>query len=298
MKIGLHFPQAEIGSDFNVIREFVQTAEEFGFNHVNVPDHVIQTRTPRGPMPLATNYTTEFPHHETMTTLAFIAGVTNTLGVSSAVVIMPQRPAVLTAKQAAQIDVLSGGRMRLAVGIGWNAPEYEALDMNFRDRAARIEEQIEVCRKLWTEEHVTYEGKHHTIADAGLAPMPIQRPIPVWIGAIAEPAVRRAGRIADGWLVIAMDQPGDETRAKFDAFREAARAAGRDPDALGIEATVWAGEDEDPEEWVRTAKAWIDLGATQLLFRPRGQLPAIQKAVRAFAPIMKDIRGAWPTRRP
>lgn len=289
MNIGLHFPQAEIGSDFKVIRDFVQTAEELGFSHVNVPDHVVQTRTPRGPMPLAANYTTEFPHHETMTTLAFIAGVTTTLGVSSAVVIMPQRPAVLTAKQAAQIDVLSGGRMRLAVGIGWNAPEYEALDMNFRDRAARIEEQIEVCRRLWTEEHVTYAGKHHTITDAGLAPMPIQRPIPVWMGAVAEPAVRRAGRIADGWLVIAMDQPGDETGRKFDAFREAARAAGRDPAALGIEATVWAGEDEDPEEWVTAARAWIDLGATQLLFRPRGQLPAIRKAVQAFAPVMKDV---------
>lgn len=289
MKIGLHFPQAEIGSDFKVIREFVQTAEELGFSHVNVPDHVVQTRTPRGPMPLAANYTTEFPHHETMTTLAFIAGVTNTLGVSSAVVIMPQRPAVLTAKQAAQIDVLSGGRMRLAIGIGWNAPEYEALGMNFRDRATRVEEQIEVCRRLWTEEHVTYEGKYHTITDAGLAPMPIQRPIPVWIGAVAEPAVRRAGRIADGWLVIAMDQPSDETRRKFDAFREAAQAAGRDPAALGIEASVWAGEDEDPEEWIKAARAWIDLGATQLLFRPRGQLPAIQKAVQAFALVMKDV---------
>ena len=289
MKIGLHFPQAEIGADFEVIREFVQTAEELGFNHINVPDHVIQTRTPRGPMPLATNYTTEFPHHETMTTLAYIAGVTNTLEISSAVIIMPQRPAVLTAKQAAQIDVLSGGRMRLAIGIGWNEPEYEALDMNFRDRAVRVEEQMEVCRKLWTEEHVTYKGRYHTITDAGFAPMPIQRPIPIWIGAIAEPAVKRAGRLADGWLVIAMDQPGDSTRAKFDSFYEAARGAGRDPASLGIEATVWAGEDEDPEEWAKIAKAWIDMGATQLLFRPRGQFPAIQKAVQAFAPIMKDI---------
>ena len=288
MKIGIHFPQAEIGADFNVIRDFVQTAEELGFSHVNVPDHVIQTQTPRGPLPLANNYTTSFPHHETMTTLGFIAGVTTTLGLSSAVIIMPQRPAVLTAKQAAQLDVLSGGRMRLAIGIGWNEPEYESLDMNFRNRAKRMEEQIEVCRKLWTEEHVNYQGEWHTINDAGLAPMPIQRPIPIWIGAIADAAVRRTGRLADGWLVIAMDQPGDETKAKFERFYEAAHEAGRDPASLGVEATVWAGDD-GPDDWAKTAQAWIDMGTTQLVFRPRGQLPAIQKAIQDFAPIMKDL---------
>ena len=288
MKIGIHFPQAEIGADHNVIRDFVQTAEELGFNHVNVPDHVVQTQTPRGPLPLANNYTTEYPHHETMTTLAFIAGVTKTIGVSSAVIIMPQRPAVLTAKQAAQIDVLSGGRMRLAIGIGWNEPEYEALDMDFHNRGKRVEEQIEVCRKLWTEEHVTYEGKWHKITDAGLAPMPIQRPIPIWIGAIADPAVRRAGRLADGWLVIAMDQPGDETKAKFDSFYDAAQGAGRDPATIGVEATVWADE-ESPDDWAKTAQAWVGMGATQILFRPRGQLPEIQKAIQAFAPVMKDL---------
>ena len=289
MKIGLHFPQAEIGADVNVIREFVQIAEELGFSHINVPDHVIQTQTPRGPIPLANNYTTSFPHHETMTTLSFIAGVTTTLGVSSAVIIMPQRPAVLTAKQAAQIDVLSGGRMRLAIGIGWNEPEYEALDMNFRNRATRMEEQIEVCRKLWTEEHVTYQGKYHTINDAGFAPMPIQQPIPIWIGAIADGAVRRAGRLADGWLVIAMDQPGDDTKAKFDSFYEAAEGAGRDPKSIGIEAPVWAGEDEGPDEWINTAQAWKDLGVTQLLFRPRGQLPEIRAAIQKLAPVIKEI---------
>ena len=289
MKIGLHFPQAEIGTNHNAIRDFVQAAEELGFSHINIPDHVIQTQTPRGPLPLANNYTTSFPHHETMTTLAFISGVTKTIGLSSAVIIMPQRPAVLTAKQAAQIDVLSGGRMRLAVGIGWNEPEYEALDMSFRNRAIRMEEQIEVCRKLWTEEHVTYEGKWHTINDAGLTPMPIQRPIPIWIGAIADAAVKRAGRIADGWLVIAMDQPGDKTKMKFDSFYKAAQDAGRDAGSLGIEATVWAEENEDPDLWIKTAQAWKKLGTTQLLFRPRGQLPEIENTIKRLAPIIKDI---------
>ncbi len=288
MKIGIHFPQGEIGSDYRVIRDFVQTAEELGFNFVNVPDHVVQTRTPRGPLPLANNYTTAFPHHETMTTLAFIAGVTKTLRLKSAVIILPQRQAALAAKQAAQVDVLSGGRMQLGLGIGWNEPEYEALDMDFRNRGKRFEEQIDVCRRLWTEAHVTYEGKWHKITDAGLAPMPIQRPIPIWIGAIADVAVRRAGRLADGWQVIAMDQPGDVTKAKFDSFYDAAQGAGRDPSTLGVEATVWAGDD-NAEDWANTARAWIDMGATQLLFRPRGQFSEIQKAIQAFAPMMKEL---------
>lgn len=288
MNIGIHFPQAEIGSDHSVIRDFVQTAEELGFNFVNVPDHVVQTRTPRGPLPLANNYTTEFPHHETMTTLAFIAGVTKTLRLKSAVIILPQRQAVLAAKQAAQIDVLSGGRMQLGLGVGWNEPEYEALDMDFHNRGKRFEEQIDVCRRLWTEEHVTYDGTWHKITDAGLAPMPIQRPIPIWIGAIAEVAVRRAGRLADGWQVIAMDQLGDQTKAKFESFYDAAQEAGRDPAAIGVEATVWAG-DESPDDWANTARAWTDMGVTQVLFRPRGQLPEIRKAIQAFAPVMKDL---------
>jgi probable F420-dependent oxidoreductase len=288
MKTGIHFPQAEIGSDPNVIRDFVQTAEDLGFSHVNVPDHVIQTRTPRGPLPLANNYTTAFPHHETMTTLAFIAGVTKTLGLKPAVIILPQRPAVLAAKEAAQVDVLSGGRLEMGLGIGWNEPEFEALDMDFRNRAKRFEEQIDVMRRLWTEEHVTYAGTWHTINDAGLSPMPIQQPIPIWIGAIADPAVRRAGRLVDGWQVIAMDQPGDETKAKFDAFRDAAQEAGRDPASLGIEATLFAGDD-GPDDWAKTARAWIDMGATQLVFRPLGKLPAIEKAIQAFAPVMKDL---------
>lgn len=287
-KIGVHFPQAEIGSDHSVIRDFVQAAEELGFSHVNVPDHVIQTRTPRGPLAVAANYTTRFPHHETMTTLAFIAGVSKTLLLKSAVIILPQRQAVLAAKQAAQIDVLSGGRMQLGLGIGWNEPEYEALGMNFRNRAKRFEEQIEVCRRLWTEEHVTYDGTWHKITDAGLAPMPIQRPIPIWIGAIADPAVRRAGRIADGWQVIGVDQLGDETKAKFDSFYDSAQGAGRDPSTIGVEATVWAGDD-GPEEWAVTARAWIDMGATQIVFRPRGKFAEIQAAMQAFAPVMKDL---------
>jgi probable F420-dependent oxidoreductase len=288
MKVGIHFPQAEIGSDPAVIKDFVQTAEDLGYSHANVPDHVIQTRTARGPLPLSERYTTSYPHHETMTMMAYIAGVTTTFGLKSAIIILPQRPAVLAAKQAAQVDVLSGGRMEMGIGIGWNDPEYEALDMNFKNRARRMEEQMEVMRLLWTEEHVTYSGEFHTINDAGLAPMPIQRPIPIWIGAIAEAAVERAGRLADGWQVIAMDQPGETTEAKFELFRQAAKDAGRDPASLMIEATVFAADDT-PDDWAKSASAWADMGATQLVFRTVGDFPKIQADMQAFAPFLKDL---------
>jgi len=287
IKLGMHFPQAEIGTDFGVIRDFVQSSEEQGFTHINVPDHVLQTRTPRVNFPAAARYTTEFPHHETMTLLAFMAGITSTLVLKSAVLILPQRPAALVAKQAAEIDVLSGGRMQLGVGLGWNDPEYEALNMNFGDRAARMVEQIEVCRLLWTQQHVTFNGAYHKITDAGVAPMPIQRPIPIWIGAFAKPAILRAAQIADGWQAM-LPKPGDDAARTFDDFRSAVRDAGRDPEAVGIEATIFA-TGADPEQWVQEARDWLEAGATQLIFRPQGDFAYIQVAIASFAPLIKDI---------
>ncbi len=286
-RIGIHFPQAEIGSDFAVIRDFVQAAQGQGFSHINVPDHVLQTRTPRADFPAAARYTTEFPHHEPMVLLAYIAGVTDTLGLKSAVVILPQRQAPLVAKQAAELDVLSGGRFQLGVGLGWNAPEYQALNMDFDNRAARFVEQIEVCRRLWTEQHVTFQGQWHTIEDAGLAPMPIQQPIPVWVGAFAEPAILRAAQVGDGWQAM-LAAPSEQAGATIAAFKDAAAAAGRDPDDVGVETTIFATGD-DPEAWVTEARAWFAIGASQVMFRPQGDFATVQRAVAAFAPLLKDI---------
>lgn len=285
--VGVHFPQAEIDSDFAVIKDFVQAAEAQGFSHINVPDHVLQTRTPRADFPAAARYTTEFPHHETMVMLAFMAGITSRLILKSAVLILPQRQAALVAKQAAEIDVLSNGRMQLGVGLGWNDPEYVALDMNFKNRAARMVEQIEVCRLLWTEQHVTFAGKWHKIEDAGVAPMPIQQPIPVWIGAFAEPAIMRAARIGDGWQAM-MPTPSEEAGQLFSKFKQAVREAGRNPDEVGIEATIFATGD-DPESWVQQANAWLQAGASQIMFRPQGDFATIQRAVNGFAPLLKEI---------
>lgn len=285
--VGIHFPQAEIGNDFHRIRDFAQGAEGYGFSHINVPDHVLQTREPIADFPMAARYTTDFPHHETLVVLAFLAGVTTGLKLKSAVLILPQRQAALVAKQAAEIDVLSGGRLQLGVGLGWNHPEYQALDMSFDNRAARFVEQIEVCRLLWTQQHVTYVGQYHKITDAGLAPMPIQRPVPVWIGAFARPAILRAARIADGWQAM-LAQPDDKAAATFEMFRNEAREAGRQPDEVRIEATIMA-TGEDPEVWVRQAQAWINCGADQIMFRPQGDFENITKSVDAFAPLLADI---------
>ena len=287
MRIGIHFPQAEIPHDYTVIRDYLQRAETLGFSHINTPDHVLQTRTPVADSPLAANYTTEFPHHEVMTLLSFAAGVTESLELKTAILILPQRQAVLVAKQAAQLDVLSGGRLQLGVGLGWNDPEFVSLDMNFINRAHRMEEQIEVCRLLWTEQHVTYEGKWHKIDDAGLAPMPVQRPIPVWIGAFQPVAVSRAARIADGWQAM-LPAPGEKSAAVFSDFQDQVKTAGRDPDSVGIEATIFSGK-INPETWAAQIQGWIDCGATQILFRPQAEFSLIEQMVGEFAEVMKDF---------
>lgn len=287
MRFGIHFPQAEIPHDFKVIRDYLQRAEALGFSHVNTPDHVLQTRTPVADSPLAASYTTEFPHHEVMTLLSYAAGVTETLELKTAILILPQRQAVLVAKQAAQLDVLSGGRLQLGVGLGWNDPEFVSLDMNFRSRASRMEEQIEVCRLLWTEQHVSYEGKWHKIEDAGLAPMPIQRPIPIWIGAFQPVAIARAARIADGWQAM-LPSPGDKAAEVFADFRQQVKAGGRNPEDVAIESTIFAGE-LDQEAWSNQIEGWIDSGADQIIFRPRAEFSQIEEMVAAFAEVMKDF---------
>ena len=287
MRIGIHFPQAEIPHDYLVIRDYLQRAEDLGFSHINTPDHVLQTRHPVADSPLAANYTTEFPHHEVMTLLSFAAGVTKSIELKTAVLILPQRQAVLVAKQAAQLDVLSGGRLQLGVGLGWNDPEFVSLAMNFNNRARRMEEQIEVCRLLWTEQHVSYEGQWHRIDDAGLAPMPIQRPIPVWIGAFQPVAIARAARIADGWQAM-LPAPGDKAAAVFSDFYDQVKAAGRVPEDVGIEATIFSSK-IDPESWAEQIQGWQTCGASQIVFRPQAEFGLIEQMITEFTTVMRDF---------
>jgi probable F420-dependent oxidoreductase len=288
MKIGVVFPQTEIGDDPIAIRDYAQAVEAMGYTHILAYDHVLGASTTDRP-DWRGAYTSETPFHEPFVLFAFLAGQTRQLEFVTGVIILPQRQTALVAKQAAALDVLSSGRLRLGVGIGWNEVEYQALGENFRNRASRIEEQVAVLRALWTEPVVTFHGRWHTIEAAGIKPLPTQRPIPVWFGASADAAIERAGRIADGWMP--QRAPDDLARHQLDVFRGAAQAAGRDPSALGIEARLSIGQ--TPEgEWARFAADWRALGATHLCVNTMGAgLKSPQDHIDALRRV-KDALGA------
>jgi probable F420-dependent oxidoreductase len=264
MRIGVAFPTTEIGTDPAAIRDFAQAAEDLGYDHITIIDHVLQAAKPAGDDWRA-YYSRDNMFHEPMVTLGFLSAATRRIGLATAILILPQRPAVLVAKQAAQIDVLSGGRLRLGVGLGWNELEFDALGQDFKNRGRRMVEQIELMRALWTNELVTFDGEWHRIDDAGINPLPVQRPIPVWAGAFAAPAIRRAAKVADGWFVNPRVDPSG-AGPLIDIFREAALAAGRNPDALGLDATLHLG-DRGSQEWGALAEEWKKLGVSHCTVR-------------------------------
>ena len=265
MDFGISFPQTQIGNDPAIIRNFVETAEELGFERLTLVDHILGAKEAKD-APWAVHYTIEYGFHEPLTLFAWIAGFTKSIQLVTANVVLPQRQTELVAKQAAQIDILTGGRMVLGIGVGWSKSEFEALNMNFANRGARIEEQVDLLRRLWTDELVEFEGKWHKISEMGMNPRPIQQPIPIWFGAMEEVAVRRAARIGDGWLMSPRGKPDDQMKKLVEAFYGEAESAGRNVNDLGIDATVFA-EDRGPNEWLSEAQAWRDLGATSITFR-------------------------------
>lgn len=232
MKIGVTFPQTEIGPDPKAVRDYAQAVEGMGFDYLVAYDHVLGAN-PNRPGGWTGPYTHETQFHEVMVLFGYLAGMTERIGLVTGVLILPQRQTALVAMQAAEVDVLSGGRLRLGVGLGWNEVEYTALNENFRNRGKRLEEQIEVLRALWTNRLVTFEGQYHTIPDAGLNPMPVQRPIPVWIGAKADVALRRAARVADGW--IANTLPTEQLNASLEVIWAELDAVGRRREDFGID---------------------------------------------------------------
>ncbi len=260
MKLGVIFPQTEIGPDPAGVRDFAQAAESLGYDHIIPYDHVVGANPASRPG-WSAPYTYKDTFHEPFVLFGYLAAVTQKIGLASGVVILPQRQTVLVAKQAAAADVLSGGRLRLGVGIGWNPVEYEALGENFKNRGRRSEEQVEVLRALWTKELVTFKGKWHTITDAGINPLPVQRPIPIWFGGSAEPVLRRVGRLGDGWFPLA--EPGEKVRAMIETIKSHAKEAGRDPSSIGIEGRVGVAGGA-PEKWAAAIAQWKELGATHL----------------------------------
>jgi probable F420-dependent oxidoreductase len=259
MQIGVVFPQTEIGPDVGPIKAYAQAAEELGFAHLLAYDHVVGA-DPEVHKPWKGPYDIDTTFHEPFVLFGYLAGLI-TMELVTGIIILPQRQTVLVAKQAAEVDLLSEGRFRLGVGIGWNPVEYQALNMSFGDRGVRSEEQIELLRRLWTEPSITFEGHHHLVSGAGIAPLPVQRPIPIWIGGSSPRAYERMGRVADGWFPQTPPGPKlDEAKAIVHA---AAVEAGRDPAALGMEGRVnWASGGIDTV--VEHAGRWRDAGATHL----------------------------------
>lgn len=296
MRIGAIFPTNAIGTDPIAIRDFAQAVEGMGLAHMLVFDHVLGADTSTRPGWRGYSHADMF--HEPFVLLGYLAAVTQQVELATGVLILPQRQTALVAKQAAEIDGLSGGRLRLGVGVGWNPVEYAALGEEFPTRGVRSEEQIAVLRALWTHPVVTFQGRWHHIDRAGLNPLPVQRPIPIWLGGHAEPGtflgdprditLQRIARLGDGW--IAPQDPGDELQGIVERLRAYVREAGRPDSAVGIEG--WLDLARIPEaEWTAHVDAWRRLGATHLSLRTQRIGSSVQEHIEVLRRAIAAIGG-------
>ncbi len=271
MRVGVSLPVREMAGDLTAICDFAQAAEELGLTHLRVPDQII--RPDSGAL------------HESMSLLSYVAAITTRIELVPSVVVLPLRPTALFAKQAADLDNLSGGRLRLGIGIGANPAEYQALGVDFRTRGARCDEQLELIHQLWSSTSVSFQGRFDTIEENGIDPLPLQRPIPIWYGGRSVPSdavVRRIGKWASGWFVLASPEEYPQVRARIDA---AAEAAGRSAEEIGTEAGV-AVVGPREAEWRDRVTNWHATGLTHLCLRTLGgglevadHIPRIQQAV-------------------
>jgi len=265
VQIGVVFPQTELGSDIGAVRAYAEGVQELGFAHLLAYDHVLGADPEvhagwNGPYEVRTTF------HEPFVLFGYLAAFTS-LELVTGIIILPQRQTALVAKQATEVDLMTEGRFRLGVGLGWNAVEYEALGKDFSNRGRRMTEQISLLRRLWTERTVSFDGEYEQVTGAGLAPLPVQRPVPIWVGAQSEPAYRRAGRLADGWFPQVAPGPKlDEARA---VVEQAARDAGRDPSTLGMEGRVSWGEG-GVDKLADHAGRWSKAGATHIAVNTMG----------------------------
>lgn len=259
LRIGVIFPQTELGGDRGAVRAYAEAVTELGYRHILAFDHVLGAdldvyRGWQAPYDLDSTF------HEPLVLFGHLAAITP-LELVTGILILPQRQTALVAKQAAEVDLLSDGRLRLGVGLGWNPVEYEALRRDFSNRGARITEQVQLLRSLWTQRSVTFRGEHEPVVGAGIAPLPIQRPIPVWFGGTNATAVRRAGRVADGWFPRM--PPGPELDAALAALHEGAREVGRDPASIGVEGRI-AVHPQAIDRLAGDVNAWRELRASHV----------------------------------
>lgn len=261
MNLGAIFPTTEIGDDPAAIRDWAQTAESLGYSHIVVYDHVLgavhEGRTP----PLAGPYTEDDAFHEPFVLLAYLAAATTRIQLSTGVLILPQRQTALVAKQAAELALLSGGRLRLGVGTGWNSVEYESLGVPFDDRGRRLDEQVELLRRLWRERVVDFRGDFHRVDRAGLLPLPPDE-IPVWFGGFTKVALRRAARVGDGFLFGTTPR---RMRGLLGDLHARLDAADRDRADFGTDAVV--DFSQGPDAWREEREVWREAGGTHLSLR-------------------------------
>lgn len=301
MKIGIMYPQTEIPADAGAIREFVQAIEAMGFTHLLAIEHVLGANTASRPG-WSAPYSHESIFQEPFVILSYVAGIAPKLELATGILILPQRQTVLVAKQAACLDVLCGGRLRLGVGTGWNAVEYEALGMDFASRATRYEEQIELLRALWTQPTLDWDTALHTVTDAGINPLPIQRPIPLWLGGgglpkgsplwyspASDKVIRRVARVADGW--IPNWSPDEHGQAMMEKFRGYCREFGRDPARIGLEGRITLSLDTQ-DRWLDELAAWRAVGASHVTVNTMGlNMPGLEPQLRRI----EALRAALPS---
>ncbi len=287
MNIGVVFPQVEIGQDPAAIRDYAQAVEAIGYTHILVFDHVLGAN-PERPGGWKGPYTYRHVFHEPFVLFGFLAAATQRVELVTGILILPQRQTALVAKQAAAVDVLSRGRLRLGVGVGWNPVEFEALGENFKNRGKRIEEQITVMRALWAKELVTVEGQWHRITDAGINPLPSRRSIPIWMGGESEAVLHRATRMADGWMPHF--RPGPGAQAIVDRLHGDIKEAGRNPAQFGIEGRMALAQ-VPPEQWVKELEAWRAMrGITHLCVHTVGMgLGSPDEHVKVLEQFRKDV---------
>ena len=259
MQIGAVFPHNEIGTDPGAIKAYAQGVEAMGITHLLIYDHVLGADPDReggfrGP------YDKDVAFHEPFTTFAFIAGVTDKIDLITTVMILPQRQTVLAAKQAAEVALLSNNRFKLGIGVGWNELEYVGLNETFNNRGRRQEEQVDVMRKLWSEDSLDYTGEYHRIDKASINPRP-SKTIPIWFGGSAPALLDRVARLGDGWIPLM--GANDKAKACIDTIKQTRKAAGLSFDNFGIQAQAqYAGG--SPERWRKHAEAWRGMGCTHL----------------------------------
>lgn len=268
LRIGAVFPQTEIGTDRVDISSWIEGARDLGFHHMVAYDHVLNGEQAYHHPKLVGRYDETKPFHEVMVLFGYMAAIAPEMEAVSGVVILPQRQTALVAKQASTVDILTGGRFRLGVGIGWNDIEYQGLNEEFRNRGRRVEEQIDLLRTLWQDPLISYDGQWHTIDHAGLAPLPLQRPIPIWIGGSADVALQRAARLADGFFSnsgVNLEPSSHEVTV----IRNELTRIDRDPATFGFEPRLNLAEDSE-DAWQRAIDWWQEAGATHVSINTMG----------------------------